>query len=378
MRAAALADGDADVVELIAAYRALAACAAPGVPGVQKLAPERIVEIHGEWARISNNRLKLCTMIQDAVLGLAAPASPEGDQQQAGGAVRVDRDSASDETVRMLQMHGRHSGDSPLAVPVQADRGEPQGWREKVRNIANWLDGATNTVQTGPDDYGYASQFDHDLAQAAAELGAIADAPAPLPLPVGPSEQPSFLRPTKWTLLMTGDNHGLAAEFGCKFEHSPAHYERVDVVSIGSLAAAPVAPPASPNTALWILTHNGKQVTGQQLKDVFLAADTLRTEAEQLLAAERLMAAIDAELAEEAATAPPVAPSPDIASMVNRFLGWKLPTNFQPDAGISFVQPRFPNSWPIGTNLMSADQAKAMFEYCLALPGSTPTTQGDS
>lgn len=56
---------------------------------------------------------------------------------------------------------------------------------------------------------------------------------------------------------------------------------------------------------------------------------------------------------------------PDIATMVNRFLGWKLPQNFNPDAGISFVPSTHPLSWPIGTNLLTADQAKAMIEYLL-------------
>ena len=58
---------------------------------------------------------------------------------------------------------------------------------------------------------------------------------------------------------------------------------------------------------------------------------------------------------------------------VDRFVGWKLPKDFSPDAGISFK----PNGehgtamWPIGTNIFSADQAQQMFEYCL--PDGWPT-----
>lgn len=56
-----------------------------------------------------------------------------------------------------------------------------------------------------------------------------------------------------------------------------------------------------------------------------------------------------------------------MAQMVNAFLGWKLPKDFAPDAGISF-KPTKPyegdelgNSWwPIGTNLLTADQARQM------------------
>ena len=61
-----------------------------------------------------------------------------------------------------------------------------------------------------------------------------------------------------------------------------------------------------------------------------------------------------------------------VDKMVNRFLGWKLPKDFGPDAGISFKPTKsyegdeFGNSWwPVGTNLLTADQARGMFEYCL-------------
>jgi hypothetical protein len=62
---------------------------------------------------------------------------------------------------------------------------------------------------------------------------------------------------------------------------------------------------------------------------------------------------------------------PDVDAMVNRFLGWRLPDDFAPDFGISFdrdVPGCWPGSWPTGTNLLNADQAKAMLEYVLAAP----------
>ena len=67
--------------------------------------------------------------------------------------------------------------------------------------------------------------------------------------------------------------------------------------------------------------------------------------------------------------------------MVNRFLGWKLPEDFHPDCGISFT-PHFNVEWnakqgkppqryePVGTNLFTAGQARAMLEHVLALAGS--------
>lgn len=74
--------------------------------------------------------------------------------------------------------------------------------------------------------------------------------------------------------------------------------------------------------------------------------------------------------------------SPCVQEMVDRFLGWKLPKDFSPDCGISFERtvrmyvgegkteiqerPHDNGWWPTGTNLLTADQAKVMFEYVLA------------
>lgn len=54
-------------------------------------------------------------------------------------------------------------------------------------------------------------------------------------------------------------------------------------------------------------------------------------------------------------------------AMVGRFLGWKLPKDFAPDAGISFNEGAW---WPSGTNLLHAGQAKEMLEHVV---GSSPT-----
>lgn len=58
--------------------------------------------------------------------------------------------------------------------------------------------------------------------------------------------------------------------------------------------------------------------------------------------------------------------SHDIKRAVDRFLGWKLPADFYPDAGISFDRS-YAEKWgmPSGTNLFHAGQAQAMFEYAL-------------
>lgn len=61
-----------------------------------------------------------------------------------------------------------------------------------------------------------------------------------------------------------------------------------------------------------------------------------------------------------------------IKYMVDRFLGWRLPGNFNPDGGVSFkrlenrhhhpeASPFYP--MPTGTNLLDATQADAMVRY---------------
>lgn len=58
-----------------------------------------------------------------------------------------------------------------------------------------------------------------------------------------------------------------------------------------------------------------------------------------------------------------------IKHMVDRFLGWKLPDNFNPDGGISFEKTRNSGtphefkSEPSGTNLFDAAQTDAMVRY---------------
>jgi hypothetical protein len=58
-----------------------------------------------------------------------------------------------------------------------------------------------------------------------------------------------------------------------------------------------------------------------------------------------------------------------IEHMVNRFLGWKLPEDFSPDAGISFKAafnehtPHPMKHEPSGTNLFDATQADAMVRH---------------
>lgn len=61
----------------------------------------------------------------------------------------------------------------------------------------------------------------------------------------------------------------------------------------------------------------------------------------------------------------------NIDKMVGRFLSWPLPKGFCPDCGISFDgrkddQWNKNKTWPTGTNLFSADQAREMLQYMLS------------
>jgi hypothetical protein len=73
-----------------------------------------------------------------------------------------------------------------------------------------------------------------------------------------------------------------------------------------------------------------------------------------------------------------------IKHMVDRFLGWRLPEGFNPDAGISFKREFNEHTAhpmkhePVGTNLLDATQAEAMLRYVVeGLPAgeaANPTT----
>ena len=61
----------------------------------------------------------------------------------------------------------------------------------------------------------------------------------------------------------------------------------------------------------------------------------------------------------------------EIDAMVQRFLSWRLPEDFNPDGGVSFKKTfnegtAYPMKHePRGTNLLSYEQAKAMVLYMI-------------
>lgn len=60
-------------------------------------------------------------------------------------------------------------------------------------------------------------------------------------------------------------------------------------------------------------------------------------------------------------------------AMVSRFLAWPLPKDFAPDCHVYFdreAADAFVESWPTGTNLLTATQARAMLEHVLGVEAS--------
>lgn len=68
-----------------------------------------------------------------------------------------------------------------------------------------------------------------------------------------------------------------------------------------------------------------------------------------------------------------------IKHMTERFLGWRLPENFNPDCGISFKRDFNEHTdhpmkhEPVGTNLLDYTQARDMVRYLVeGLPPTSP------
>lgn len=77
-------------------------------------------------------------------------------------------------------------------------------------------------------------------------------------------------------------------------------------------------------------------------------------------------AAVVLERLLQAAPAAPPLGEGQIKHMVDRFLGWKLPESFAPDAGITYAGKAHPNHpGPTGTNLFDATQAEAMVRHMI-------------
>jgi CHAD domain-containing protein len=57
----------------------------------------------------------------------------------------------------------------------------------------------------------------------------------------------------------------------------------------------------------------------------------------------------------------------DVKNMVDKFLSWPIPKDFDPDGGIEY-KPLHDDYTPTGTNLLNATQAEAMIKHILGLP----------
>lgn len=90
-----------------------------------------------------------------------------------------------------------------------------------------------------------------------------------------------------------------------------------------------------------------------------------------------LMAEMGSEIEELRPAQQGSVPEAVIKAAVERFLCWKLPEDFFPDGGVSFDRAYEHDSphWPVGTNILTAEQAEHMFRDCLLT--TTPQPEGD-
>jgi hypothetical protein len=157
--------------------------------------------------------------------------------------------------------------------------------------------------------------------------------------------------------------------------------ERQGVVLMGVLAgpdryAHPAGPLPQPEGGV------GREALAKKLHAARVADDTEAAELSELsprLIA-RWLAVADAAIKSLARPSTPEDSNPPQGAtmkvtdeMVSRFLCWRLPDDFAPDAGITFKRvynessPMGPSVHePVGTNLLTAPQARAMLEHVLS------------
>lgn len=70
-------------------------------------------------------------------------------------------------------------------------------------------------------------------------------------------------------------------------------------------------------------------------------------------------------------------PDEVIKAAVDRFLQWKLPADFYPDGGVSFDRAYEYDSphWPVGTNILTYEQAERMLRECLGATTPQPPVE---
>jgi hypothetical protein len=132
----------------------------------------------------------------------------------------------------------------------------------------------------------------------------------------------------------------------------------------------------SEQIALFPLLVLGGEDARRRYMEVLAQRKALHEEADQLVKGDTLRFEITPAGAQPEPDPPAAAPVTE--GMVNRFLHWPLPRSFSPDGGITFErQVMTPDGWaeradmPIGTNLFTATEAKAMLEHVLG-PTTTP------
>lgn len=142
----------------------------------------------------------------------------------------------------------------------------------------------------------------------------------------------------------------------------PVHHER------SSVAKNPVYlhPPQPHLTASIATVPQPEPIAPQELADYVADKLSLFRNIDGLLRRD-LRVVFDGMKKAYIAEPEPSAKVADVDAMVNRFLSWRIPDSFGPDCYVTFDRDRAKanNMWPVGTNIFTADEAKAMLKHVL-------------
>lgn len=173
-------------------------------------------------------------------------------------------------------------------------------------------------------------------------------------------------------MIQRYENNGYMEDFRPEPKGEWVKYEdHVDAVE----SSAAYMPAVNPVALLQSVNHIKKAIaTYHRLRaNKEPAVDALKSIDNAIFNEEHVLQAIASGNAAPSLATPEAEGPRDIKRLVDRFLGWKLPENFNPDDGISFKKtfndhlPVPMKHEPTGTNLFDASQAEAMLRYVLEL-----------
>ena len=259
--------------------------------------------------------------------------------------------------MRQFREEVAQSSTAPADVIAAA---EPVAWMLKTGHGTGWRE----TEPTGELAKHWTPLYRNPRSESAAPTAAqaagrsVADMP-PLPEPVDELAEEDGFGVIGLQGVYTAEQ---MREYALAAIANAAPAEAKSATSVASMAA----PAAPEQVQASIDTPEFRELLAQTL-DAAEAAENANDPSLYVPARTNLIAHIDAKLAAPSAAAP-AAPRKilDVRDMVNRFLGWPMP-----DSLSARIAPNITK--PIGTHVMNADEARAMFEHCVQPVAPRPT-----